>query len=131
MDGGNMINPILVEQKRKQRADKIETYAATKKLDRLQAAMFIDLNGPTTTNKKMLHQVGCMVEEVTEDNFQEIVFNLSLIGVSVIFDETRDSPQHLCRSLNKIINEEITECWGGPDMQEYVEIYEETNGTDC
>lgn len=125
MDGGNMVNQELVDNKRKQRENKINTYAATSKQPKFAAAVFIDQNGPRTTNKKMLEEVGYVVDKVTEENYEEVIYNLSLIGVHILFNETRDSAKHIASSVNNAINEELPECWGGPDMEEYIEILPE------
>ena len=118
--GIDMLNKNKIEEKRTQRKNKIATYAQANKVPEFAAAMYIDQNAPYTTNKSMLAEVGYNVNKITADNCYEVIDNLKEIGVIVI--HAGSSPERVARILDDIINEEIPECWGGPDMQEYVDI---------
>jgi hypothetical protein len=115
------VDPNIVNEKMKQRQDKINTLVTTGKVDRSYAAVYVDEHAPRTTNKKMLHDAGWTdLDAVTKDNFRDVIYALKQINVNVICDGC--SPDRIVSALNNIINDEITECWGGPDMQEFVEI---------
>jgi hypothetical protein len=111
----------IVNEKMKQRQDKINTLVSTGKVDRSYAAVYVDQHAPTTTNKKMLHMAGWVdLDTVTKDNFRDVIYALKQINVNIIHDGC--SEDRIISALNNIINDEINECWGGPDMQEFVEI---------
>ena len=110
----------IVNEKMKQRMAKIETYASTNKVPTYVAAMFVDQNAPMTTNKLMLAETGFHFDSVTKDNFRDVIAGLEDINVCISLS-TNDEEQ-IARALNDIINEPVNECWGGPDMQEFVDI---------
>jgi hypothetical protein len=116
-----MINETILQEKRNNRVRKINDYAAAKKIPTVQAAIFIDFNAPKTTNLKMLNEVGYNLTEVTEDNCMEVIAALDAIGIVVLGYEEINSDR-LVTVMNTVINEEVNECWGGPDMQEFVEV---------
>ena len=118
-----MVNINKINEYRAMRLSKIESYATAKKISKAEAAMFIDFNAPPTTNKAMLAKVGYNVDEVTLDNLYEVITALGHIGVNVIGHEKLQTPM-LIQIMNNVINEEVSECWGGPDMQEFVDVSE-------
>lgn len=115
-----MVNTDIVKQKIKDRQNRIDTYAETNKVPKLSAAIFVDQNAPYTTNQNMLREVGFNVDQVTEDNYLEVLEALRAIGVIVCTNDNK--PSKIARVLNTIITEEIPECWGGPDVQEFIDI---------
>jgi hypothetical protein len=115
------INIEFVQGKRNLRANKIAKYAETKKISKMEAAIFIDFNAPKTTNLKMLNQAGYSIKQVTATNCFKVIDALKMIGVNVIGYEDMDK-KTLGRVLTNVINEEVNECWGGPDMQEFVDV---------
>lgn len=117
-----MVNEEMIAQKRAQRLNKIEEIAKARNISSVEAAMFVDLNGSNTTNLKMLNEVGYDITVVTEDNYVDVIQALAKIGVCVINVPTLNTAKTV-KLLNNVINEEITECWGGPDMQEFVDLY--------
>ena len=110
-----------VQAKRDLRKRKIAAYADEKRISTIEAAIFIDFNGPLTTNKKMLHSVGFLFDEVNDDNVYDIIEALEVIGV-VVLGHKSFSKDELARRMEDVINEEVHECWGGSDMQEYVDL---------
>lgn len=110
-----------VQAKRDLRKRKIAAYADEKRISTMEAAIFIDFNGPITTNKKMLNSVGFIFDEVNDDNVYDIIEALEVIGVIVVGHKSF-SKSELARRMEDVINEEVNECWGGPDMQEYVDL---------
>jgi len=117
-----MVNEEMIAQKRAQRLNKIEEIAKARNISSVEAAMFVDLNGSNTTNLKMLNEVGYDITVVTEDNYEDVIKALEKIGVCVI-NVPKLNTAKTVKILNTVINEEITECWGGPDMQEFVDLY--------
>lgn len=115
------INIDKINQNRKNRINKIETYALANKVPNFVAAMYIDEHSQLTTNKKMLNSVDYVIDTVTTDNYRDVISALAQIGVVVVYSES-ESDSYIANALNNVINEEIPECWGGPDMQEYVDI---------
>ncbi len=110
----------IVKEKIKQRQNRIETYASIKKIEKFIAAFYIDQNSPTTTNRKMLTEVGYPIEQVHLDNYRDVIYALKDINVIVLCDNV---PEELIVSkLNCVIDDPVNECWGGPDMQEYVDL---------
>lgn len=120
MDGGN-VNMLAVQAKQKSRKDKINSYMEKNKVSRLDAAMFIDNNGPPTTNRKMLHKVGYDVSEITSENYLNVIEAFRAINVVVL--SANHPVERIVSTLNRAIDETITECWGGEDMTEYLEIF--------
>jgi hypothetical protein len=115
------MNIEFIQGKRNLRANKIAKYAETKKISKMEAAIFIDFNAPKTTNRKMLNQAGYSIKQVKATNCFKVIDALKMIGVNVIGYEELDK-KTLGRILTKVINEEVNECWGGPDMQEFVDV---------
>lgn len=110
-----------VENKRNLRKRKIADYANEKNISFFEAAIFIDFNSPLTTNKRMLNDVGIIFDEVNSDNVFDIIDALGVIGVKVR-NYKQFSNEKLADILNNVISEKIPECWGGEDMQEYVDL---------
>lgn len=111
-----------IKAKRDLRMRKIADYADAKGIPEIQAAMFIDMNSPPTTNKKMLNSVGFYLAEVTEDNVYDVIEALQFIGVNVVNYSKYSNPGQLADLIEIVITEEIPECWGGDDMQEIIEL---------
>lgn len=120
----NKINPEYVAQRQLERKNRITQYATANNCAEIAAAMFVDANGPITTNQKMLKAAGFDVDVVTIENYKEVIDALEGINVNLITDNC--SPERIVFTLNNIITEEITECWGGPDMKEYIECFPNT-----
>lgn len=116
------ININKIEVFRNRRRDKIETYANSAKVSKWEAAIYIDQNAPMTTNQKMLAAVDYHVDTVTPENCYDVIEALSNIGVIVLHDQCNGDTKHIAKVLNSVITEEVTECWGGSDMQEFVDI---------
>jgi len=115
-----MINIEYVNKMRQIRKNRITQYATDNKVHEFVAAMYIDSNGPKTTNLKMLNDAGYQVTEATLDNWEEVINNLNDINVEVIYDGL--TPMVIVNKLNAALNEEIPECWGGPDMREFLDF---------
>ena len=81
------INIEFIQGKRNLRANKIAKYAETKKISKMEAAIFIDFNAPKTTNRKMLNQAGYSIKQVTATNCFKVIDALEMIGVYVIVYE--------------------------------------------
>lgn len=115
------VDKNIVAEKVKQRQNRIDTYASTNKMPSCMAAIYIDGNAPLSTNKKMLAEAGYSITEVTLDNFRDVLHALQDINVTVIFDKKMEE-ELIVSKLNCVINEPVNECWGGPDMQEFVDL---------
>jgi len=124
-----MVNKELVERKRQNRLDKINHLIGDNKDKFIETSVWLDQNGKLTTNAKMLAEVGFGLTTVSETNWRDWVDGLVEIGVRII-DYKGLSDSEMAERLNEVISEEIPECWGGPDMQEYVsfgQFEEESN----
>jgi len=117
----NKIDLSVVDRKVAERKNRINTYAQSAKVPSYVAAMYIDENAPLTTNKAMLKQIGLDIDVVTEENVSQIIVGLEAINIKLIGVEDVNRPR-LAKVVNDIINEEVPECWGGPDMQEFIDI---------
>lgn len=116
------IDMNIVDRKRAERLNRIETLATSRNLPMVTAAMYVDQNAPYTTNKDMINEAGFQVDKVTLDNYLDVIDALNCIGVTVLYDQVENNPGHIVKVLNDVITEEVPECWGGPDMQEIVDI---------
>lgn len=110
----------IVKEKVKQRQNRIETYAVSNKVEKVVAAIYVDQNSPITTNRMMLAEVGYPVKQVHLDNYRDVIYALKDINVIVISDGL--SEETIVSKLNDVIDEPVNECWGGPDMQEYIDL---------
>jgi hypothetical protein len=117
----NKINLSVVDKKVAERKNRIETYAQAAKVPFFVAAMYIDERAPYTTNKAMLKEIGLSIDVVTEENVSQVLMGLEAINIKVVGTETV-TKQKLAQIMNDVLNDEIPECWGGPDCQEYVDI---------
>ena len=117
----NKIDLSVVDRKVAERKNRIDTYAQSAKVPSFVAAMYIDERAPLTTNKAMLKQIGLDIDVVTEENVSQVIVGLEAINIKLIGIESVNKPR-LARVVNNIINEEVPECWGGPDMQEFIDI---------
>jgi hypothetical protein len=118
----NTVNTTKLAKFRQARINRIDIRQAARKLskeDRPLAAMWVDKHAKKTTNREMLKKVGYIVEDISEDNFDNVVEALKCIGVTIVIKSSRF---HAIKTLASIIDEEIPECWGGADVQEFVEI---------
>jgi len=117
----NKIDLSVVDRKVAERKNRIETYAQSAKVPSYVAAMYIDERAPLTTNKAMLNEIGLKVDVVTESNVSQVLIGLEAINIKVVGTDsvTKDK---LVQIMNDVINEEIPECWGGPDCQEYIDV---------
>jgi hypothetical protein len=114
----NKIDLSVVDRKVAERKNRISTYAQSAKVPSYVAAMYIDEHAPLTTNKAMLKEIGLDINVVTEDNVSMVIVGLEAINIKLLGTESVNKP----RVVNDIINEEVPECWGGPDMQEFIDI---------
>ena len=121
--GTNMIDENIVNKKILERQNRIKTYATANNMSTLAAAIFIDQNSPLTTNKDMFKLCGFDIDVVTKDNFREVIDAYDKINVTILTDGCDED--RIISVLNKTINETITECWGGPDMREFIECFPE------
>lgn len=124
-----MINKELIERKRQNRLDKINHLIGNNKEKFIETSVWLDQNAKPTTNAKMLAEVGFGLTTVTETNWRDWVNGLGEIGVRVV-DYKGLSNSEMAERLSKVISEQIPECWGGLDMQEYVsfgQFEEESN----
>ena len=116
-----MINTDFISKKIAERKNRIDTYAEKNKMEHYVAAMYVDGNAPLTTNRKMFAQAGFNLESVTTDNYQDVLNAFDAINVTIVTDGS--DPERIAHVLNTIIDEEVPECWGGPDMREYIDIF--------
>jgi hypothetical protein len=114
-----MVNKELIERKRQNRLDKINHLIGDCKERFIEMSVWLDQNAKPTTNAKMLAEVGFGLTIITKTNWRDWVDGLGEIGVRVI-DYKGLSDSEMVERLSKVISEQIPECWGGPDMQEYV-----------
>lgn len=117
----NKIDLSVVNRKVAERKNRIDTYAQSAKVPSYVAAMYIDERAPLTTNKAMLNEIGLKIDVVTEENISQVLIGLEAINIKLIGIENVNKPR-LAKVVNDIINEEVPECWGGPDMQEFIDI---------
>jgi len=117
----NKIDLSVVDRKVAERKNRIETYAQSAKVPSFVAAIYVDENAPRTTNKAMLKEIGLNIDIVTEDNVSQVLMGLEAINVKVVGTETV-TKQKLAQIMNDVINDEVPECWGGPDMQEFIDV---------
>jgi hypothetical protein len=117
----NKIDLSVVDRKVAERKNRIDTYAQSAKVPSFVAAMYIDERAPLTTNKAMLKQIGLDIDVVTEENVSQVLIGLEAINIQLLGVENVNRTR-LARVVNDIINEEVPECWGGPDMQEFIDI---------
>ena len=117
----NKIDLSVVDRKIAERKNRIDTYAQSAKVPSFVAAIYVDENAPLTTNKAMLKEIGLNIDVVTEDNVYQVLMGLEAINVKVVGTETV-TKQKLAQIMNDVINDEVPECWGGPDMQEFIDI---------
>jgi len=117
----NKIDLSVVDRKVAERKNRIDTYAQSAKVPSYVAAMYIDERAPLTTNKAMLKEIGLDINVVTEDNVSMVIVGLEAINIKLLGTENVNKPR-LAKVINDIINEEVPECWGGPDMQEFIDI---------
>jgi hypothetical protein len=117
----NKIDLSVVDRKVAERKNRIDTYAQSAKVPSYVAAMYIDERANLTTNKAMLNEIGLKVDVVTEENISQVLIGLEAINIKLIGIENVNKPR-LAQVVNDIINEEVPECWGGPDMQEFIDI---------
>ena len=116
------IDMTIVDRKRAERLNRINTLATSRNIPTITAAMYVDQNAPYTTNHLMLNEAGFKIGVVTLDNYLDVINALQCIGVTVLYDKVENNPGHIVKVLNDVITEEVPECWGGPDMQEIVDI---------
>lgn len=114
-----MVNKELIERKRQNRLDKINHIIGDCKEKFIETSVWLDQNAKPTTNAKMLAEVGFGLTTITETNWRDWVDGLGEIGVRII-DYKGLTDKQMAERLNQVISEQIPECWGGPDMQEYV-----------
>ena len=112
----------FIEAKRQQRTNKIKSLVAKRNCSYFEAEIFVDMNAPKTTNRKQLTQAGMVdIDEVTSDNFYDIIEAMSLMGIEV--RKSKNAPREfIMKTLEIILDEEVPEFWGGPGVREIVEI---------
>ena len=115
------IDTNVIKRKMDLRVEKIEMVSRNKKIPILAAAMWVDQNAPITTNRIMLAEAGVIVDTVTEDNYIFVIESLNALNIKVSYPDPYPV-NRIVEQLNDIIDEEINECWGGPDMQEFIHL---------
>lgn len=118
------IDTNVIKRKMDLRVEKIEMVSRNKKIPILAAAMWVDQNAPITTNRLMLAEAGVIVGTVTEDNYIFVIESLNALNIKVSYPDPYPVDR-IVEQLNDIIDEEINECWGGPDMQEFIHLHPE------
>ena len=115
------MNYNFIEQKRNERIEKIRKYCEEHDLEFgcIEASVAVDNASPITTNRKMLEQAGFTLKEVTDSNWP--VWAAALEDIGIRFVNLREDKNY-AHVINEILNEQITECWGGPDMQECIDL---------
>lgn len=116
-----VVDYAFIQAKQAERLNKIKTLANAQSKSETWAEIYVDANAPITTNKRQLKQAGWQDDEVTEDNFRDVIEALALFNVEIRCDNNWPR-ETLIKNLNDVINEEVTECWGGPNVREIVEI---------
>lgn len=116
-----VVDYAFIQAKQAERLNKIKTIANAKSQPEGWAEVYVDMNAPITTNKRQLKQAGWVDDEVDNYNFRDVMEALALLGIEIY--QPHDYPESkLIAQLNNIINEEIPECWGGPNVREVIEI---------
>ena len=115
------MNYNFIEQKRNERIEKIRKYCEENDLEFgcIEACIAVDQESPITTNRKMLEQAGFTLKEVNDSNWRDWAAALEDIGIRFVNLKEDKNYAHV---INEILNEQITECWGGPDMQECIDL---------
>ena len=87
------------------------------------ASISVDNSSPLTTNRAMFAEAGYVVpEKLTSKSNNDIIRAYSELGVMLVYNENV-RPKALCVTLSNIIDEIITECWGGEGVQEIIELH--------
>jgi hypothetical protein len=109
-------------EKQTQRQNRITSVMHTRDISQIEAAMWVDMNSPYTTNRKQLAQAGYDVEEVDEWNLEDILDSLQLMGIEFVIapEVTR---KNLIKQMNSLLDDEIPEFWGGEGVTEVVRIF--------
>lgn len=115
------MNTDYIYNKQKIRKQRIAQYAEENNCEIFEAAMWIDMEAPLTTNRKMLAEAGFEVNEITEDNYKSVITALRKIHVTVFIEGA--SVDQIVKTLPKIIDEQVNEVWGGEDTEEFVQIF--------
>lgn len=117
------IDVKFICQKMSEREGKIEEFVVDKVFNTpVEAAMYVDMRSPYTTNRKMLEEAGYKVKRVTYANSQAVILALSCINVTVELTGNKDRG-YIARTLDKILDEQITAVWGGNHVNEIVVIH--------
>lgn len=121
-----MINTEVIKKKIAERKNRIETFAQKNNMPEFVAAIYIDQNAPLTTNRKMFAEAGYRVDNVTVDNYQEVIAAFDAISITIVYEN--GSPEEIANTLNTILDEEIPECWGGEDTRGFIDIFPNGEG---
>jgi ADP-heptose:LPS heptosyltransferase len=113
-----------VKKKQQLRIDSIMKFCEERELNLFTGAVQYDQEAPITTNRIMLNEAGLEFETVTSENYREIIDALKEISITVLV-KPEHSEEKIIETLNKIVNEEVNEIWGGEGFQEFVEIFDE------
>lgn len=118
-----MLDLNVVETKRAERTKKIEECMKSNKLSIRDAAIYVDNSSPLTTNRNMFAEAGYFVpEKLTPQSNNDIIRAYSELGVMLVYN-ANVKPKALCVVLTNILDEIVTECWGGEGMQEIIELH--------
>lgn len=118
------MNINYIKQKQAERVSRIQTYVNNNNVPGFIAAMYVDEHAPVTTNKKMLAEAGFIFDEVTAENYLEVINALNTINVEIITNEC--TTERIITVLNKAVNEEVHELWGGDDVKEIIDCFPES-----
>ena len=118
-----MLDLNIVETKRAERSKKIAECMKNYGFNMQKASIHVDNSSPLTTNRAMFAEAGYVVpEKLTPESNNDIIRAYSELGVMLVYKENV-KPKALCVTLTNILDEIITECWGGEGMQEVIELH--------
>jgi len=118
-----MLDLNVVETKRAERTKKIAECMECSNFSIRNAAIYVDNHSPLTTNRNMFAEAGYVVpEELTPESNNDIIRAYSELGVMLVY-HANVKPKALCVVLTNILDEIVTECWGGEGMQEIIELH--------
>jgi len=118
-----MLDLSIIETKRAERSKKIDECMKSHKLSMRDASIQVDNSSPLTTNRNMFAEAGYFVpEKLTPKSNNDIIRAYSELGVILVYKHDV-KPKALCVVLSNILDEVVTECWGGEGMQEIIELH--------
>lgn len=88
-------------------------------IDRTIMEVEYDESRPLITNRKQLEMIGVDCSNL-ENNLEEVVFALSLLGVKVLYKSS--SRSGVAKKLSKALDEEVPAMWGLDNVYEVLFI---------